>query len=241
MSANALWDSGSTLSLITTKLARSLHLKGEKIFLSIDTVSGQRSFESKQHTIRLRDASGIELDIVVVEIEKISSQVSKSNIALVKEMFPKYSAKIHQPLEGEVDLLIGMQYAAFQPVSIDSREHLLLMKNRFGILIAGTHRDCNEKTVIDQSVFNFRHGIALHITESIEKTFFEIEGLGVTCNPRCGSCKCGKCHLGGKNISLLEEKEYDAMETRIKFNVATGRYIAEYPWNRNPEILENNK
>ena len=45
--------------------------------------------------------------------------------------------------------------------------------------------------------------------------FFSLEQLGVECTPRCGSCKCGKCQPGGKNMTLKEEQEYHLIEKNL--------------------------
>ena len=38
--------------------------------------------------------------------------------------------------------------------------------------------------------------------------FFQEENIGVNCNPQCGNCRCGKCALGAKQMTLKDEKEY---------------------------------
>ena len=136
------------------------------------------------------------------------------------------------PSVGEIDVLIGMQYAAYQPNRKACHGNLVLLENQFGMLVAGSFNDSNEQSIIDKSVLHIRHGVVMHTAHNMER-FFEIEGLGVSCNPRCGSCKCGKCHSGGKNMSLQEEREYDKMKLNVSFDSTTGRFISSYPWNVN--------
>ena len=238
--ANALWDTGSSLSLITKKLAESLKLRGKTVFISFDTVGGQQSFESIEYTIAVIDCSGKLIEIVVEQVEKISSQLNDIDQSIVDALFPEFRGSIQYPLKGDIQLLIGMRYAAFQPVRVKANEHLLVMENQFGMLVAGWHESFNGQLSMDPSVLHMRHGVVMHVTGSVER-FFEIEGLGVSCQPECGGCKCGKCHPGGMNMSLEEEREYKVMKSGITFNESTGRFIAKYPWKENRTSLIYNE
>ena len=80
------------------------------------------------------------------------------------------------------------------------------MENRFGYLIAGTHPSVNETA---QKLV--KHEKVLHMEAQIDR-FHSVESLGVNCSPKCGSCRCGKCHAGGKDMTLLEEKEYQMIK-----------------------------
>ena len=61
-----------------------------------------------------------------------------------------------------------------------------------------------------------KHACVLHNTIGLD-AFYSIENLGVSCIPKCGACKCGKCHPGGKDMSIKEEYEYNLIESKIKF------------------------
>ena len=138
---------------------------------------------------------------------------------------------------GEVDVLIGFEYAGFHPQTEQSSEHLLLLKNRFGKCIEGTHPQIKET--------NERHKLnsaqVLHSTYSTVEDFYNIENLGIECNPRCGGSKCGKCSLGSKNYTITEEKELALIEKNLHYHQEAKRWIAEYPWIRDPKDLPDNK
>ena len=85
-----------------------------------------------------------------------------------------------------------------------------------------------------------KHAVVLHSHAGIER-FFEIESLGTNCNPRCGSCVCGTCHPGGKNMSLQEEEELRLIEDNITFTEEVGRWNVKYPWIKDPWILSDNR
>ena len=89
---------------------------------------------------------------------------------------------IMQPA-GPVDVLIGYEYAAYHPQRTQNVGHLLLLQNRFGLCIRGTHPSIKDEIKKhDLSYARVQHVIKV-------EDFYKIENLGVECVPRCGSCK----------------------------------------------------
>ena len=196
--ANVFWDGGSTLSFITTKKAEQLNLKGRQINLSMVTVGGQTTqLESYEYPVVLLDEDDNRVEVKAIGIEKISSSISKINKKEAARIFQIEESKINRPVGGEVDMLIGLQYAAFHPMPVQTDGHLVLYRNRFGNTIGGNYPEICEDTKIDESCSQVRLAVAMHVTQAID-TFFEVESLGVNCTIRCGACSCGKCHHGGK-------------------------------------------
>ena len=109
------------------------------------------------------------------------------------------------------------------------------MENNFGYLVAGSHPEISEGT--KRLV---KHAVVLRIEANMDK-FHSIESLGVSCNPSCGGCRCGKCHAGGKNMTLEEEKEYEMIRQGLDFDEGTGRWIANYPWIKDSPCLPWNQ
>ena len=68
------------------------------------------------------------------------SQVNQMNdIDAITHLFKGIdSREIHRP-KGEIDVLIGCNYAALHPSIIQSVGNLTVMKNRFGKCLAGSH------------------------------------------------------------------------------------------------------
>ena len=189
----------------------------------------------------IRDLKGELVEITVQQVDKISSQINQVDRSTVEKLFPEFHSMIQYPLEGPIDLLIGMRYGGYQPVCIKAHNHLLTMQNRFGTLVAGWHESFNSQVSIEPSVLHMRNGTVMHMSGSVAEKFFEIESLGVRCQPACGGCRCGKCHPGGKNMTLAEEKEYNQMKENIIFNPATGRYCTKYPWTDDRKKLVYNE
>ena len=196
-----LWDGGSTLSLITFRQARQLKLIGEKVRIEIVKVGGMVEELDLFRYVTLVDKAGLPTSVTVLGIERISSDIKAVDIDGVRKLFKSQKAQdVDRPKEGEIDCLLGYVYAAFHPVRIQVIGHLLLLHNRFGTVIGGKHPKLVENTRrIVQHVMIYHANVNIQMED-----FYSIERLGVDCSPRCESCKCGQCHLGGKDTTLKE-------------------------------------
>ena len=230
------------------------------------TVGGKiTTLESNQYEIGLVDKAGKHVQIDVIGIDRISSPIVPTNLAVAAQILDVRPESISRPTSGEIDILIGIQYAAYHPERIKSVGHLTLYENRFDRAIAGTHPDIKDATEIDKSCAVVKVAQVLHtntISRSFSRmealnpgflvqsvpscqpnppsSFLEREELGTSSSPKCGSCKCGKCHLGGKQMSIKEEKEYNVIEANLEFNEERSRWMTPLPWIRSPTDLKNN-
>ena len=237
MKVNVLWDTGSSLSFITSNLAKRLHLKGTPIKLEIESIGGNiKSIDSFWYSVYLKDERGINVPIDVVDIEVISTYINHIKRSDIQKIFPWLNSKRLKCPEGaEIEILVGFQYAAYHPTRIDNSGHLLLLENRFGYAIAGeycTSSHINKKYVKYATVLHSMHDI---------NTFNLIENIGVTCQPECGGCRCGKCHVGGKEMSLKDEREYNLIESKITYLPEKGKWEAGYPYIKDPLSLQENR
>ena len=233
-----LWDAGSTLSFITFELAKKLQLNGEPVDLEIVTVGGEaKRVSSQKYTIVAWDKEDREVKLEVLGIEQISTEIETVEVnEILHEFKSEVARKAARPQGGNIDLLIGFQYAAYHPAKREELGHLLIMENRFGFIIAGSHPRLREKTIK-----LVKHAaVVLHASIRIEE-FYSIEALGVACTPKCGGCICGKCQAGGKNMTLLEEKEHDMIKEGLIFDESAKRWMARYPWICRPDCLPANK
>ena len=234
---NVMWDAGSTISLINFKTAEELKLLGRKIKLEITTVGGiTKTINSYSYQLFLHDKENRMTSIEVYGIQTISTDICEARIKNLNKIFKNVNlAEIERPNQGTIDCLIGFQYAAFHPVREQAVGHLLLLRNQFGYVIGGSHpqlREATKKLVKNVKVYQLSHKI---------EDFFSIEGLGIECQPRCGGCKCGKCHPGGKNMTLKEEREYHQIDENMIYIEEEKRWEASYPWIRDPHELPDNR
>ena len=111
----------------------------------------------------------------------------------------------------------------------------LLLVNRFGYVVGGCHPILvdNTKKVVQLAKVH-------HATGRVED-FYAMENIGIKCRPRCGSCKCRKCHLGGKNTSLKEERGYKLNEENLDYMPKKNKWKTSYPWIKDPIQLPDNR
>lgn len=232
---NVLWDGGATISLITFNKAKELNLDGENIQLSVVKVGGSKEeIRSSVYTLPLIDESGKTVTFQVYGIDRISSPMQYINLEGVLHLFEGLNKDDIERPEGEIDVLIGFEYAGHHPVRKQSSGHLLLLRNRFGYCLGGSHMQLAESTIN-----LIQNATAHHIARVDIESFFDTEALGVECSPKCGSCRCGRCPIGGKSFTLKEERELKLIEEGLSHN--GDHWVAQYPWVRDPRELPDNR
>ena len=234
---NVLWDPGSTISLITFNRARQLKLSGKRQMIELVKVGDViERIESYCYELSLKTKDNVLVYIYVYGIERISSDIKAVNLDNVRQLIPDYDwNEIERPDKGQIDCLIGFNYAAFHPIRQRALDHFLILKNQFGSIIGGSHPLLKEKT----KTF-VQHATVLKIAARIDD-FYKIENLGIECNPKCGGCKCGTCHIGGKSMSLKEERELKLIEENMVYCQNNKQWTIGYPWIKDPTLPPDNK
>ena len=129
--ANVLWDNRASLCFITNKKAKDEKLKGIRAKLSIVKVgSVNEKLVSYKYKLTLIDKKGQELQIDVYGIDKITSNIQAVNLDGVHRLFKDVTKEEIARPTGEVDVLIGFEYAGFHPQKEQFLGHLLLLKNQ---------------------------------------------------------------------------------------------------------------
>ena len=229
---NVLWDGRSSLSFITFQKAKKL--RGQKVRLQIVKIE-IKEFDSCRYQLFLTDKDGESVNVEVLGIDSISTDIAEVKLDRVTHLFNKVKlSELNRPKEGKIDCLIGYEYAAFHPVRKQACGHLLILENRFGYVIGGSHPRLKENTrkLVHATV---------HFASASVEDFYIMENLGVECTPKCGSCRCGYCHPGGKNISLKDEREYNLIKSNLTYLPEKERWLASYPWICDPSKLPDNK
>ena len=168
-------------------------------------------------------------------IEEISSHLQPLDLTNVTQLFTNLAeSEVCRPI-GEIDVLIGLDYAAFQPQIKDAVDHLVVVENDFGKCLSGKHPLLRETTKTVVSYAQVNH----FVSQPTLANFFEYESLGVDSKPKCGACKCGRCPIGGKDYNLKEEKKVALIEKGLEHK--DGCWTATYPWIRSPSDLPDNR
>ena len=142
-------------------------------------------------------------------IERITSDIESVNIDDIVHLFKNVTKEEIERPSGPVDILISYEYAAYHPEREQNIGHLVLLRNRFGRCIGGTHPLLKESHLYHDFI-NAR--VNTVVGKINIEDFYKIENLGVECKPKCGGCKCGKCSLGAKDCTIQEERELELFE-----------------------------
>ena len=138
------------MSFITFKSAKKLCLKGKDVKLGMEVVGGEvKMLDSKQFSVRILKTNGEPVTVEAYGIEQISSGVGKIDLTQIAKLFMVGEKDISRPESGEIEILIGQEYAAFHPCRMKALGHLVLGKNDFkGFVVYGTHPRITSKTEI---------------------------------------------------------------------------------------------
>ena len=167
--------------------------------------------DSRCYELSLADKHGDTITIEVLGIDNISTAIVEVQLDGILKLTDGLEViNLNRLGHGRIDCVIGYQYTAFHPTKKCAVDHPLLLENRFGFVTGGSHPILvdNTKKVVQQAKVH-------HAVGRLED-FYAMENLGIECGPRCGSCKCEQCHLGGKNMSLKEEREYKKKLKKLK-------------------------
>ena len=141
---NIFWDSGSSISLITEKKAKELKLYGLPVTLNLTTK--EQKVPSHRYNVDLFDRSGRKYEMTAFGIDSIINAISHVEVDELLHLFDNINKEDVRRPAGEVDILVGLEYAAWNPVREQSYEHLLIYGNVFGKCFGGHHPSLNEAT-----------------------------------------------------------------------------------------------
>ena len=111
--ANAIWDSGSSISLITERKANELGLSGNPINLNVTTVRGiKQTVHSHEYHFDIIDKRGKSYKMTAYGIDNITNEISEIKIDNIIHLFTNINKRDIERPSGTVDILIGMEYAA---------------------------------------------------------------------------------------------------------------------------------
>ena len=235
-SVNVMWDCGASMSFITFDKAKSMKLEGKPVELTLVKVGGEsENIKSCKYDLPLIDDSGKTVWFQVYGIKKITTEIQRVNLKKVSHLFPDVKREEIQRPTGQIDVLIGYEYAGYHPIKVQGSGHLLLLSNQFGKCLGGSHPDLKETTrkMIRNAVL-IHHATGVRVDD-----FYKIETMGVECSPKCGNCRCGHCPIGGKDYTIKEEQELKLIEDNLTYK--HDHWEAQYPWIKDPAELPDNR
>ena len=242
----AFWDSGSMINLVSKNWVSKTNLKGKNCKLKYKTVDGSLKTErSKMFNIPIRTRKGevkvitaYQIDVMGALVEKLNDKVLNG---LVKE--PMLHEKIDESF-GFADLLIGIGLINDFPRVVQVFSEMAVMSSAYGIK---EYFICGGRSSVDHSVSNVQfvgvtplHEVCENFKE-YETDFEFVEELGIRPPPVCKNCQsCKICKPAAQYASVKELSELNTIKSKLTYNEENQCWTAEYPFKRDPKILNNN-
>ena len=152
---------------------------------------------------------------------------------------------------GEVELLVGQNYAGLHPNEHESNGNIKVMKSKFGTgyVLSGCHSSVSsarvkwDTTVSSIRTTNMMAGVVNYtkLTYKSVRDYLESNDLSVLPPRRCNNCmNCTDCGFRGHQMSLQEQYEYQVMENKVVYDEENKEFRIEYAFTEDPSILTNN-
>ena len=179
------WDNGATIALVRESFATRLGLRGTQCSQWIQTAGRQfEKWDTTAYFISLVDRQGNVHKIVAYSITVITSSVEAVQVDGLVHHFSKIGVpgqSLARP-HGEVDLLVGLQYAALHPRCISVVGQLRLLTSQFGsgYLLDGHHPALPSAPVyVNSTAHKYCHSIEVLSSSEVYKVNL-IKGSKVT-------------------------------------------------------------
>ena len=143
-----MWDNAASLSFITNSKAKVEMLHGTRVEISIVKVGRtSETIMSNRYLLPLIDSQGQVVPFKVYGIDVITVDIQRVSINNVVHLFKDVTlGEIRRPT-GSVDVLIRYGYTGYtgyHPIKEQKSGHLLLLRNRFGRCLGGTHAELKD-------------------------------------------------------------------------------------------------
>ena len=224
-----LLDNCSTDNYVTHDMAKKLKLSGEDVLLEVEGVGGVKTeVDSKIYKVPVTDIYGIEHTVECYGMDVITSPANPPEPESYAKLCAKFHVKPEQMRRPKyIDLLLSMrEHYLLSDHKESSIAGMALYKGPLGLVFGGLDRELrfehhkiafNSTKVVVRTVPScVMRATVKEVTRSFTvKTdkeildFFKEESIGAQANPACGGCLCGNCALGGRQMSLKDEKSYD--------------------------------
>ena len=256
------WDSGSNVCLVTEAFARRMGWRPFPVVCSLQ-VTGRVSntWNTYVYWIKLIDRCGDIHRVLAYQISSITAPLGKVEVEAAQKIFPhlKNLSDVARP-EGEIDVLIGIQYAGLFPTlersDRDVKGNLRLMSSKFGTgrLLDGQHPEIKgrlmvkspDSNAVSRSQVTVIKGVKIpKVANRVMKESFafgECEEMGVQQQRRCGACtSCQKCSEPKLQLSRKEQDELRLIEKGMYLDTEAKQVRFHYPLVKDPAVLVDNR
>ena len=259
-----LWDSACTDIFVRHDHARQMKFSYKEKRLRVSTLGGHvREIDGVIYDCRIKDQHGRIYEFKAHGLDEVTGDLGNAvNKSTMKKLFPNVVGAHSLTGASRVDYLIGLGKASCKPQRIQKAAgggDFWLWGNDFGTCVGGTHPLIDSFTSRSDNLFTVLKTVALNdlVQESLRiptcsaltskisvvegNDFFQTERLGTVVEPRCGSCRCGRCPVPGSRFSFREESELKLIEENLTYDEESGCWIARYPYLYPRESLKGSR
>ena len=263
----AMFDDCSTDHYITHEAARKYKFPGREVDLEVEGIGGvEQIISTMLYTVTVVDLKGNMHQYACYGLEKIAS-ADIPTAESYKEICSKFGIspfKVRKPKT--IDLLISLRASAHHPNKIKSIGDMSLYQGIYGKVLGGTsselvmaeNHESSLPAIVRSCQSNARaqtlravvQAVTATCTRKTDSEFLDLlleDKIGVDCNPKCGGCRCGRCAVGIKEMSLHDEREYTKLKNNLVYN-ETGTekdpgpyWTTKLPWRIDRTELIDNK
>ena len=233
-----LLDNCSTDNYITNKVAKKNKFQGEQVQLLVEGIGGEvQELDSMVYKVPIKDKFG---DVHVLEcygMETIATQTEPPDPASYSQLCSKFGISaqdVRRPRS--IDLLISMRdNHLLADTKLKTVGKMALYDGPLGKVFGGSHPllKFSKYSMAFKSTKLMLPSVLTHTMRAIVREashthtaktdreileFFKEESIGAECSPKCGGCLCGKCALGGKQMSLKDEKDYQLFIDHMRYD-----------------------
>ena len=217
----ALLDTGSTANFVTVSASRKLNLKvsDDSVTLSINTLHGKHTANSRKIACDLVDKEGREIQISAFEVDKV---MTTNHIDLPDDEELRHHLKNKTLNENfprppcDIELLIGVGdlWKIVHGVNERLGPDLVVLKTRFGNVVCG---------LPEEKVVGLLSGVDL-LNKQIDR-MISIEELPHDNDPT--------------NLTRDEILAVEKMEENLRFDDSSGRFVTRLLWRGKPDLRNN--
>ncbi|XP_072171963.1 uncharacterized protein [Diadema setosum] len=220
---NLLLDSGSQISLIRQDLASEMQLSGVPTTITISKIGGEEeSLQTQQYRVPIRELNSTNRPFLItaVGIPCISENIAVNIEELVRK-FDIQPGDLNRG-NGAVDLLVGIDHARLHTGEVREAGRCTARKSPVGWVIFGTTPN---DAVHGHAVPHVKLAGPVDLTE-----FWTVETEGI----QSEACYC-------KETGMSHQKAVEEQLIRSSARKVGKQWEIAYPWNKDPELLPDNK
>ena len=259
-----LWDSACTGQFVRTNHAIERGFPSQRKQLRVCTLGGDvKEIDGIIYECSIRDLAGNIHTFPAHGLEELTGSLNNMlGEDLMRKLFPEVIGAQKMCVNSRVDYLIGLSKASWQPQRMIKAElggDFWIWGNVFGNCIGGSHplvsshisRSDNLYTVLkvvdSNSIYTESFKIPTctsfqtKVSPLDSSDFFRSEQLATVVEPKCGSCRCGRCPVPGSRYSFKEESELKLIDDHLHYDKEKGSWVAGYPYLHPPESLKGTK